>query len=152
MKHRRYSRVCPYTVHHNAYIVSCLTLHNSIVDQSDSLHYNDAIMSSIASRITSFTIVDSSVYSVTAQRKHQSSASLAFVRGIHRWPVNSPQKRASNAENVPFDDVIMASPALVCLVLMWIALWIQQLLRGNNKTYIQFLRFFYRRWYLQLSV
>ena len=34
----------------------------------------------------------SSVYSVADQRKHQSSASLAFVRGIHRWPVNSPHK------------------------------------------------------------
>ena len=27
------------------------------------------------------------------QRKHQSSASLAFVRGIHRWPVNALTKR-----------------------------------------------------------
>ena len=26
------------------------------------------------------------------QRKHQISASLVFVRGIHRWPVNSPHK------------------------------------------------------------
>ena len=34
-------------------------------------------------------------------KKHQSSASLAFVWGIHRWPVNSPhKKRASNAENI----------------------------------------------------
>ena len=32
------------------------------------------------------------VYSGADQRKHQSSASLAFVRGIHRWPVNSPHK------------------------------------------------------------
>ena len=32
---------------------------------------------------------------------------LAFVRGIHRSPVNSPQKMASNAEVFPFDDVIM---------------------------------------------
>ena len=32
------------------------------------------------------------IHSDANQRKHQSSASLAFVRGIHRWPVNSPQK------------------------------------------------------------
>ena len=32
------------------------------------------------------------VYSDADQRKHQSSASLAFVRGSHRWPVNSPHK------------------------------------------------------------
>ena len=46
----------------------------------------------MASRITSFTIVYSTVYSGAAQRKHQSSASLASVRGIHRWPVNYPHK------------------------------------------------------------
>ena len=45
-------------------------------------------MSAMASRITSLTIVYSSVHSGTDQGKHQSSAPLAFVRGIHRWPVN----------------------------------------------------------------
>ena len=53
-------------------------------------HYSDIIMSTITSQITSLTIVYSTVYS--DQRKHQSSASLAFVREIHRWPVNSPHK------------------------------------------------------------
>ena len=43
------------------------------------LHYNDVIMGVIASQITSLTIVFSTVYSDAAQRKHQSSASLAFV-------------------------------------------------------------------------
>ena len=47
-------------------------------------HYNDVIMTTIASQITSLTVVYSSVYSDADQRKHQSSASLAFVRGIHR--------------------------------------------------------------------
>ena len=56
-------------------------------------------MSAMASPITSLTIVYSTVYSGADQRKHKSSASLAFVRGIHRWPVNSPQG-ASNAEHV----------------------------------------------------
>ena len=49
-------------------------------------------MTAIASQITSLTIVYSTVYLGTDQRKHQSSASLAFVRGIHRWPVNFPHK------------------------------------------------------------
>ena len=53
-------------------------------------HYNDVIMGAITSQITSLTIVYSTVYSDADQRKHQDSASLAFVRGIHRWPVNSP--------------------------------------------------------------
>ena len=57
-------------------------------------------MIAIASQITSLTIVYSIVHSGTDQRKHQSSASLAFVRGIHRGPVNSHAQRASYAENV----------------------------------------------------
>ena len=44
------------------------------------------------SQITSLTIVHSTVYSGANQRKHQRSASLAFVRGIPRGPVNSPHK------------------------------------------------------------
>ena len=51
-------------------------------------------MGAIASQITSVTIVYSTDYSDADQRKHQSSASLAFVRGIHRVPV------ASNAEHI----------------------------------------------------
>ena len=55
-------------------------------------HYNDVIMGAIASQNTSLTIVYSTVYSGADQGKHESSASLAFVRGIHRGPVNSPHK------------------------------------------------------------
>ena len=40
-------------------------------------------------------------------KKHQSSASLAFVLGIHRWPVNSPHKWQVTRKMFPFDDVIM---------------------------------------------
>ena len=60
-----------------------------------------------ASQITSLTIVYSTVYSGTDQRKHQNSASLAFVRGIQRWPVNSPHKGPVTRKMLPFDDVIM---------------------------------------------
>ena len=42
-------------------------------------------MDTMASQITSLTIVYSTVYSGADQIKHQSSASLAFVMGIHRW-------------------------------------------------------------------
>ena len=52
-------------------------------------HYSDVIMGAMTYQITSLTIVYSTVYSGAYQRKHQSPASLAFVRGIHRWPVNS---------------------------------------------------------------
>ena len=70
-------------------------------------HYNDVIMSAIASQITSLTIVYSTVYSDADQRKHQISASLAFVWGVHRWPVNSPHKGPVTRKVFPFDDVIM---------------------------------------------
>ena len=61
----------------------------------------------MAFQITSLTTVYSTVYSGTDQRKHQSSASLAFVRGIHRWPVNSPRKWPVTRKMFPLDDVIM---------------------------------------------
>ena len=70
-------------------------------------HYNDVIMGAIASQITSLKIVYSTVYSCADQRKHQSSASLAFVRGIRRRPVNSPHKWPVTRKMFPFDDVIM---------------------------------------------
>ena len=54
----------------------------------------------------------SAVYSSADQRKHQSSASLAFVRGIHRWPVNSPHKGAVTRKMFPFDYVIMVNRIL----------------------------------------
>ena len=64
-------------------------------------------MGAMASQITSLTIVYSTVYSGADQRKHQSSVSLAFVRGIHRWPVNSPLKWPVTRKMFSFDDVIM---------------------------------------------
>ena len=71
------------------------------------LHYGDVMMSAMASRITSPAIGYSTVYSGADQRKYQSFASLAFVRGIHRWPVNSPHKWPVTQKMLPFDDVIM---------------------------------------------
>ena len=70
-------------------------------------HYNGAIMSVMASQITSASIVYSTVYSGADQRTHQSSAWLAFVRGIHRWPVNSPHKRPVTRKMFPFDDIML---------------------------------------------
>ena len=72
-------------------------------------HYSDVIMGAMASQITSLTIVYSTVYSGAHQRHHQRSSSLAFVRGIHRWSVNSPHKRLVTRNMFSFDDVIMKS-------------------------------------------
>ena len=70
-------------------------------------HYNNVIMGAIASQTTSLSIVYSIVNSDADQRKYQSSASLAFVWGIHRGPVNSPHKGPVTRKMFPFDDVIM---------------------------------------------
>ena len=75
--------------------------------QTTHVQYDDDIMGAIASQITSLTIVYSTVYSDADQRKHESSASLAFVRRIHRGPVNSPHKWPVTRKMFPFDDVIM---------------------------------------------
>ena len=74
------------------------------------IHYDDVIMTMLASQITSLTVVYSIVYSGVNQRKHQSSASLAFVREIHRGPVNFPHKWPVTRKMFPFDDVIMLTP------------------------------------------
>ena len=64
-------------------------------------------MGQMASQITTLTIAYSTVNSGADQRNHQSSASLAFVGRIHRWPVNSPHKGPVTRKMFPFDDVIV---------------------------------------------
>ena len=66
-------------------------------------------MSAMASEITDVSIIYRTIWLGAYQRKHQSSASLAIVRGIHWWPVNSPHKGPLTRKNFPFDDVIMSS-------------------------------------------
>ena len=70
-------------------------------------HYNDITMGAMASQITSLAIVYPTVHSGTDQRKCQSPTLLAFVKGIHRWPANSPHKSPVTRKMFPFDDVIM---------------------------------------------
>ena len=83
-------------------IISRVRAHKNII-----YHYGDVIVGAIVSQITSLTIVYSTVYSGADQRNHQSSASLAFVQGIHRGPVNSPHKWPVTRKMFPFDDVTM---------------------------------------------
>ena len=68
---------------------------------------NDIIIGAMVSQITGVSIVYSTVCSGADQRKHQSSASLAFMREIRRWPLNSPHKRLAMRKMFPFDDIIM---------------------------------------------
>ena len=69
--------------------------------------YSDVIIRAMASQITGVWIVHSAVCSGADERKHKSSASPAFVRRIHRRPVNSPHKGPVTRKMFPFDYVIM---------------------------------------------
>ena len=55
-------------------------------------HNSDVIMSVTASQIIDMSLLGSTICSGMDQRKHKRSASLAFVRGIHQWLVDSPHK------------------------------------------------------------
>ena len=72
------------------------------------INYSDAMMSAMASQITGVLSADSTVCSGANQRKHQSSASLAFVRGIQQGATGEPPHKGSVTRKMfPFDDVIM---------------------------------------------
>ena len=113
---------CLVLLHHTVVwawiILSTITSKNS-----PSYHYDDVIMGAIASQITSLTIVYSTVYSGADQSKHQSSASLAFVWGIHRGPVNCPHKWPVTRKMFPFDDVIMAMQCTAPIVSVVSKVW-----------------------------
>ena len=79
-------------------------------------HHSDVIMVAIVSQINSLTIVYSTVNSGADQRKHQSPASLAFVRGIHRGPVNSPHKWPVTQKMFQFDDVFVIMETVLAAV------------------------------------
>ena len=80
-------------------------------------HYSNVIMSVMVSQITGVSMVCSTICSGANQRKDQSPASLAFVRGIHRWPVNSLHKGPVTRKMFPFDDVIMKMSD----ILLWVS-------------------------------
>ena len=96
-------------------------------------------MSTMASQITSVSIVFSTVCSGTDQRKHQSSTSLAFVRGIHWWPMNSPHKGPVTRKKFTFDDVIV----FYCFHRqeIWMKFWM-------SNFQVIFCAFFIHIWYI----
>ena len=73
---------------------------------SSNEHYSDVIMGAMAYQTTGVSIVNLTVCSGVDQRKYQSSASLAFVRGIHRSPVYARHEGPVTWNMIPLDDVI----------------------------------------------
>ena len=117
-------------------------------------------MGAVASQITSLTIVYLTVYSGADQRKHQSSASRDFVRGIHRSSGNSPHKGPVTRKMFPFDYVIMSCwnknqpmlvkeapggyenmPACCCMLFKHIGTRCAECISENIKMYLYFLSF-----------
>ena len=98
---------------------------------SVSFSYCDVIMGEIASQITSLTIVYSTVYSDADQRKHQSSASLAFVR----VPGEFPAQMASNAENGSRETRVVGSNFII-RTYVWRLLYHKQVSRAKISNYI----------------
>ena len=92
--------------HMELFLISCAELYHMHIPSQ----YCEVIMGAISSQITSLTIVYSTVYSGVDQRKHQNSASRAFVRGTHRWPVNSTHKGSVTRKMFPFDAPSLLSP------------------------------------------
>ena len=90
------------------------SLNEILISSTANAHYSDVMMGAMASQITSLTIICSTVYSGADQRKHQSSAPLAFLRGIHRWPVNSPHKWPVTRKMFLFNDVMS------CSIIIWV--------------------------------
>ena len=78
-------------------------LFNSLPAQPQPLHWRQNGHDGVSSHQS----LDCLLKRLQIKRKHQSSASLAFVRGIHRWPRNSPHKGPITRKTFPFDDAIM---------------------------------------------
>ena len=103
---------CIYAIIYDLYshCVRCFQLYVKALERCVAkcyLHDYDVMISEMAYQITSVSIVCSIVCSVADQRKHQSFASLVFVREIHQSPVDSPHKGPVARKMFSFDDIIM---------------------------------------------
>ena len=79
-----------------------------LAKRSFSLHWPNNKHNGVLNRQPSDCLLNSFIQDAD-QRKHQSSAALVFVRGIHRWPVNSPHKGPVTRKMFSFDDVIITT-------------------------------------------
>ena len=69
-----------------------------------SVQYSDVIISVMASLITGVSLFTQPFVQAQMKKKHQSPASLVFVRAIQRWPVNYPHKGPATRKMFPFDE------------------------------------------------
>ena len=100
-----------YKFHRNMFIGDHFTTKHRSPNrrQVASLHYSDVIMGAMASKITSLTIVHSTVYSGADQRNIKALRHWPLCEGFTGDRVNSPYKWPVTRKTFPFDDVIMDS-------------------------------------------
>ena len=103
----------------------------ALVSNFINVQYRDVILSVNASEITSIKIIYWNVYSGADQRKHQSSAPLAFVREIHRWQLNSPHKEPVTRKMFLFDDVSMQTADGIPYLCLNISLYLLLISRND---------------------
>ena len=77
------------------------------IDMAPVSHYNDVIMSTVASQITSLKIVYSAVNSGVDQINITAPRHWLLCAGNSPVICEFPAQRASNTEMFPFDDAIM---------------------------------------------
>ena len=106
--------------HYRPFVRESMVHKNKIPSQWASNHYSNVIIGAMASQITGVTSVCSIVCSGADQRKHRSSASLAFERGIHRWPGDCPHKGLVTQKTFQFDDVIRCGNGLHVMTSSWL--------------------------------
>ena len=96
----------------------------TVTKSGSQIYHSDVIMSAMATLITGVSSVHSPVCSSTDQRKYQSSAPLALVRGIHRWPVYSPHKGPVTRKMfiTRGNEMIMFSPCV--FVCVWLSVYV----------------------------
>ena len=124
-------------------------------------HHNDVVMGTMASQITGVSIVCLTVCSEADQSKHQSPASLAFVRGIYRWPVYFPHKGPVTRKMLPFDDAVMSTKIwFLCttsiyltepmvemtVITWWDPRWPGNIIKTDKEDYVDYWVFFTWFW------
>ena len=111
-------------------------VHNHEQCWHSSLVWRQNERDAMASQITSLTIVYSIVYSDTDQRKDQITAWLAFVRGIHQWPMISPHKGPVMRKMFSFDDVIMSRTDGCLMIIMEMPMHRKTVSYQNGSQYL----------------
>ena len=102
------------------YELSLTSLSSAINWDVGSVHFSDVTISAVASQLTGISSVYSTVCSGAHKRKKTITVPRHYCEGNSPVTGGFPSQRTSNAENVPFDDVII-SYNKICWSVRWSA-------------------------------